>query len=221
MSKTDDLKTLLERLKGEVGRDALPDLSASISPGAGFESVYGGTPAQVSPRRPVPGTDARTPGSPARLSGSERFSAPPRPEIFRPGKAPAAANLAWSENKETMLFGMLASLLTLLGGIAASLVWLVLIGAAFFVLFGAITAAVLFGYAGSFRGAAGGGDYAEISARLDQLSRKVDGLVLRSGSGQGSDPGAFRGGSRDLERKVEELRLLVRSLSKAVEEQNK
>ncbi|OGS47475.1 MAG: hypothetical protein A3J79_11605 [Elusimicrobia bacterium RIFOXYB2_FULL_62_6] len=199
MKGTDDLKALLERLKGEVTQTAGPDL-----------------PPEAAPRRgPAPEADD------APYARPERQGLPPRPEILRPGRGPAAANLVWSENKETMLLGVLASVVVLLGGLAASLTWLTAIGAAFFVVFAAVTAAVLFGYARNFRGADDGADSTDLAARLEQLSRKVDGLALRGTASQNGGSGAFKGGNKELERKVEELRMMVRSLTKAVEGQDK
>lgn len=197
MSGTDDLKSLLARLKGEVSPSSGPDLPSEPSSWRGSERGAG------------------APGPVNRDSPPPRPGQPQRPEFIRPDRGPAAANQIWSENKETMLFGMLASVIVLLGGLAASLLWLTAIGAAFFVLFAAVMAAVLSGYARNFRPAAGGGDSAELSAKLEQLARKVDSLALRGGAAQNGSSGAFRGGDRELERKVEELRILVRSLTKS------
>lgn len=205
MSGTDDLKYLLERLKSEAGPAAGPELP----PEPAFR-LRPGAPAGARLSEPV----QAGPAEPARPAQ------PARPESPGPGR-PAAANLVWSENKETMLFGMLVSAAVLLGGIAASLGWLVIVGAVSFALFSAATAAALFGYARNLRGAADGDDRAEMSARLEQLSRKVDGLLLRGGASQPSAFGESRSGNRDLERKVEELRMLVRTLAKAVEGQDK
>jgi hypothetical protein len=199
MSGTDDLKELLDRLKSEV-RDPGPELPPSFSGPAAART---------------PAAEERVPAA-KKPPRQERFGAPPRPEFLRQAHGHSTANTNWSENKETMLFGMLISVVVLLGGIAASLFWLTAVGAAFFALFGAITAWTLFGYARDLKGAVRPG-VAELSARVDQLAR----LVLRVASDQEASAGGANGSNMELERKVEELRTIVKSLAKAVEERDR
>jgi len=124
--------------------------------------------------------------------------------------------MVWSENKEVMLFGMLTSLVAALGGVLSGLDYLVLIGAVVFMLFSFMMLLALFGqYLNSRRSAEAGGPLAD---RVEALSRRVETL---------SSKAVFSGGSayseagtpyeRELERKVEELRVLVKSLSGSVE----
>ena len=200
MSRIDDLKSLLERLKGEVSASPGPDLPSERGAGA---------PGTV-PILPL----ATLAGLPAgrqvnRDSPQPRPGQPPRPEFIR-RTGPGHAIQIWAEQGDHA-FGMLASVIVLLGGLAASLL---ADGdrRAFFVLFAAVMAAVLSATPGiSARG--GGGDNSGCQ-RLEQL-QEVEGLALRAG-GPEQPSSAFRGGDRDLERKVEELRMLVRSLAKAV-----
>lgn len=189
MSGTDDLKDLLDRLKSEVG--PLPP-EEELRPRA----------AQQQERRPE------------RAEIFTRFQRPHRPEAQREPSSGGGANLVWSENKETMLFGVLASLIITLGGVLAGLEYLVLIGAAFFMLFSLLMFLALFGYYLNFRRkAAPGQDMAE---RLDALSRKVEALGARAPQAGPSLPSSGNERDRDLEHKVEELRVLVKSLSRAV-----
>ena len=169
MDKINELKTLLERLKGEVTAPA-PDMPYD-------------PPAQrwVEPeprRRPEP-QPAAIPPRP------ERLSVPARPEFPRPdrGQAPAGANILWSENKETMLFGMLASLVMVLGGILAALEWLILIGAVVSMLFSFITFLALFGCYLNFRGKHFSD--ANQSARMDQRPTRAEKLPMRAGPPDG------------------------------------
>lgn len=189
MSGTKDLKDLLDRLKGEVG--PLPR----------FE-----TPQEAREQRvPPPGAGRQ-----------DRFSRPERPQEQRPPSA-GPQNPAWSENKESILFGMLATLTAALGGILAGLDYLVIIGAVFFSCFSLVMVIGLFGVCLNFRRV--GGDPSGLAERIDALSRKVEMLSSRAASGGGSQHPAGspdREREQELEHKVEELRVLVKSLTKAV-----
>ncbi|MDP2866543.1 MAG: hypothetical protein Q8O90_09885 [Elusimicrobiota bacterium] len=189
MSGSKDLKDLLDKLKGEVG--SLPK----------FE-----TPQAEQPQRaPQPGAGRQ-----------ERFSRPERVQEQRL-PSPGGQNPAWSENKESILFGMLATLTAALGGILAGLDYLVIIGTVFFSCFSLVMALALFGVCLNFR--RGGGETAGLADRIDALSRKVEMLSSRAASGGGSSHAAGspdRAREVELEHKVEELRVLVKSLTKAV-----
>ena len=189
MSGTKDLKDLLDKLKGEV------------SPLARFENPR----TSQEQRAPQPGAGRQ-----------DRFSRPERVQEQRL-PSPAAQNPAWSENKESILFGMLATLTAALGGILAGLDYLVIIGAVFFSCFSLVMAIALFGICLNFR--RGGGETSGLADRIDALSRKVEMLSSRAASaGGGSHPAGSPDREREveLEHKVEELRVLVKSLTKAV-----
>lgn len=194
MSGTGDLKDLLERLKDEVG---------PLPPEPQREALRQKPPDF---RRPVP----ERPGRPQR---------PYRPDQGREVQSGAPRDTHWSENKEAMLFGMLTSLVAAFGGILSGLDYLVLIGAVVFMLFSFMLLLSLFGsYLNSRRSAEGSGIMEE---RLETLSRKVEALNLKNGV-----PGKERYAAgddsygRELDRKVEELRILVKSLAKAVDGRN-
>lgn len=188
MSGTKDLKDLLDKLKGEVG--SLPE---------------------PEPPQAAAGQRAYTPAA----GRPERFSRPERPQEQRASSG-GPQNLVWSENKESMLFGMLATLTAALGGILAGLDYLVLIGTVFFSFFSLVMALALFRVCMSPRRGAGA-EASGLADRVDALSRKVEMLSARAASPGG---GQFSAGSpereRELEHKVEELRVLVKSLTKAV-----
>jgi len=203
MKNKNELKDLLDRLKGEVGdasaygparqEEAFPD---------SFESA---------PRA----ADIAEAGQ--RAERPERLQASGRSELSRPERMRGleGANIIWSENKETMLFGMLASLIAILGGILAGLEHVILVGAVSFLLFALITALTLLGYYLNFRrGSPGDRSLAE---RVDQLARMVELLSAKNLSGQFYNPPGAQVKDRELEQKVEELRTLVKSLAKAVE----
>jgi hypothetical protein len=196
MSGTDDLKNLLDKLKDEVGPlPPEPQRDAQRPRAAEFQ-------------RPVP---ARVVNGPARFQRSYGKE-PERPVRVPPG----LANMSWAENKEAMLFGMLAALVAALGGIMAGLDYLVLIGAIVFMLFSFMMLLSLFGsYLNSRRAAESSGPLAE---RIEALSRRVETLSSKAVfSGGGVHEPANGAHERELERKVEELRVLVKSLSRAVE----
>ena len=201
MSGTDDLKDLLARLKDEVG--PLPP-----------EPAREPAPARQQYHREVPAPQPQG-------AKNERFTRPYRAEPVRGGLSESGGgpNVIWSENKETMLFGVLASLIAALGGILAGIDYLVLIGAVVFMLFSFIMFLALFGYYLNFRrrGRSEGG----LAERVDALSRKVEMLSGRAASGgAASYQSAGQEKERELEHRVEELRVLVKSLAKSVEQKN-
>lgn len=184
MSDSKDLKDLLDRLKGEVSS----------------------MPARQPEREPGPAPAPR----------QERFARPYRAPEPREPRAPSGVsqNQAWSENKESILFGMLASLIAALGGILAGIDYLVLTGAVLFSLFSIVMLLLLFRYGQGSGGRSG--ESQALADRIDALSRKVEMLSTRAVSGAGPSSSAGHGGDRELEQKVEELRVMVKSLSKAV-----
>jgi len=196
MSGTEDLKNLLDRLKDEVGP----------------------LPAEpVRPERPAPRAGPVSQG-PARPP--ERFGKAHRPEAQREVFAAQSGNPGWNENKEVMLFGMLAALIAALGGILSGLDYLVLIGAVVFMLFSFMMLLALFGhYLTSRRLDPGGSGLAE---RVDALSRKVETLGNMAASGGGGPyQAAVPEKERELEHKVEELRVLVKTMSRAMEQRDR
>ena len=200
MSDTKDLKDLLARLKSEVG--PAPQQRAAEQP----------RPAEpLRPRETEPERPRAAP--PPRREPPSRYYKPPEP---RPPERGISINSSWSENKETMLFGVLASLIIALGGIVAGLDYLVLTGALFFIMFSTAMFLALFGYYLNFR-KRGHADPGLIE-RVDALSKKVEILSTRPAAG-GQAPSASSGSEkeRELEHKVEELRTLVKTLAKAVD----
>ena len=155
MSGTDDLRDLLDRLKDEVGpvSDAPPRAA----------------------RRPA----REFPGEPAAPSRSRAEDLPRRPRYdFKreePGPRPSGGT-AWAENKESMLFGTLTSLIAALGGILGGVEYLVYMGAAGFVLFSAVTLYALIGHL--LNSARRRTENAALEERVDALSRRLETLSL-------------------------------------------
>ena len=195
MSGTDDLRNLLDRLKDEVG--PLPPEEEEAAP------------------RPLPRAERQPPAA----GQPQRFQRGYRQEPPREFQRDAGVNVVWSENKEAMLFGVLASVIMALGGVLAGLEYLVLVGAVFFILFGLVMFLALFGYYLNFRSRVRSDQ--GLSERVDALSRKLETLAARPQpvgqtlGGMGSEK------ERELEHKVEELRVLVKSLSRAMDQNNR
>ncbi len=195
MSGSDDLKDLLDRLKDEVG--PLPPEAPQRAP------------------RPVP---ARAGMPPEHAAPPERFFRARRPEPRQQQAAGAPANLVWSENKEAMLFGLLASLIAVFGGILSGLGYVVLIGAVAFLLFACLMALTLYAYYLNFRTPVHSDR--GLAERLDALSRRVEALSSMAVSGSAAAPGApLPEKERELEHKVEELRVIVKTLARSMERQ--
>ncbi len=206
MSGTEDLKNLLARLKDEVG----PLPPEPVREPAPVRQQY-----QRDVTRPQPQPQAQPPAG-----KGERFTRPYRHDtVHEVLNERSGHNVIWSENKETMLFGVLAALIAALGGVLAGIDYLVLIGSVVFMLFSFMMFLALFGYYLNFRrkGSSEGG----LAERVDALSRKVEMLSGRAVSGAGASyqsPGQDR--ERELEHRVEELRVLVKGLAKSVEQKN-
>ena len=189
MKNKNELKDLLDRLKGEVG-------------GA---SAYG-------PARPK----EASPDSFENAPRPERPRAPGRSGFQRPDDGPEGADIIWSENKETMLFGMLVSLLAILSGVLAGIGYLMLTGAVAFLLFALVTALMLFGHYMNFRRE--GPEDMSLTGKVDRISRRLELLSAEMLSGRPRSNTGAPVNDIELERKVEDLRILVKSLAQAVEE---
>lgn len=193
MSDTRDLKNLLDRLKNEVrppSADAGEDFPAPARPERAPEA---------GPRREAPQRQYRLPEG--------------RPEPKEP------ANPGWAENKEAMLFGMLAALIAALGGVLAGLDYLVQVGAAVFALFSLVMCLALLRTCLFLRRSPQ--ESQGLAERVDALSRRVEMLSARAVAGGAARHAPGAPPDRELEQKVEELRVLVKGLSKAIEGNNK
>jgi hypothetical protein len=200
MKKESELRGLLDRLKGEVRR----------SPGPGLPPVEERARREDLPSA-APGMALQSPPRP------EKYVPVPHMDFQRPEhcRVPASSNMVWSENKEAMLFGVLASLAAMLGGILAGIGYVILAGAVSFVLFSFVMVLTLFGYYLNFR--KNNSDEGRLENRVEQLSRRLESIAVKNLSGPSYAPAGSGVKDRELDRKVEELRTLVRSLAKAVE----
>jgi hypothetical protein len=204
MKEQNELGDLLDRLKGEVRRPPGPSLPEP-------EELRN----QPGPR-PV---ELIGPASASHPPKPERFQAPTRPEHHRleHSQAPDGANVIWSENKETMLFGVLASLIAILGGILAGLDYVTLIGSVSFMLFSFMTVLALFGYYLNFRKK--NSEEGVLGERVEQLSRRLEALAAKGSASYPQAASGARVRDKELEQKVDELRMLVKSLAKIIEPQ--
>ncbi|HBE88619.1 MAG TPA: hypothetical protein DDW67_05700 [Elusimicrobia bacterium] len=140
----------------------------------------------------------------------------PLPELAAEQPAAHHGSLIWAENKETLIFGLLISVLASALGVIGSYPYLVLFGSVAFMLFAIASFLMLVGYYFNSRrrGAAESGS----NEKIERLRRKIEALEMRPSSGPSSSPASMdQAREKDLERKIEELRAIVRTLSKAVE----
>ena len=170
MGNSDELREILERLKGEAGE-------------------AGGAPAPAAPGQEFPargGWLQRQP-KPARQQAPVPAARPRGVDLPRENPAVSGAVSAWRENKEAMLFGILTSLIMAMGGVLAGLESLVYLGALAFLVFAGIMALALFAAVLPRRAPAAdprlNARVDTLSAKVELLSSKLDGLA-----GEGTKP---------------------------------
>lgn len=191
MSDSRELKELLERLRKEAG-------SAPVRAPQPEPSVSEARPQAAAPYARQPAVTGHRPWPQA------------EPRRFQEaGFKSAETKSTWGENKEAFLFGLFSSLLLALGGVLSGFEYLSLIGGCCFMVFGAVMALALYGHC---RETAAPAVPSGMRERLEALSRKVEALAGRPAS---AAPAA-REDSRELEQKVEELRVMVKSLARVV-----
>ncbi len=177
MKKSEDLKALLEQLRTETSY-------MEESPG---EDIQGHDRPQLPIRTAVPPVSDKT---------------PVRPPIFqrtalRDPQPASRFNAVWSENKESLLFCLLASACVILTGVLSQKEYVTLAGTISFVLFSIVSFAAFFRY------------------------------VSTSSSAENLQPQSFRyepqkhypstmsaDKERELEGKIEELRSVIKALSR-------
>lgn len=191
MSDSEDLRKMLEKLKSEVGPlPAAPERLAA-------------------PRRPdVPAA------RPPLREGMHRAYAPQEVPDRQNEKASVSS---WSENKEAMLFGMLSALAATAVGALQVIPYLVLAGTIVFCVFSLVAAVALLRVSLVSRNRSSSEAEHALAERLDALSRRVEMLSSRAAAEGLPSRGAAQAGEPELERKLEELRVVVKSLSKAIE----
>lgn len=196
MSDSKELKDLLERLRKEAGP----------------------APARAPQAAPVPGPEARPQAAqpaPARRNAAPAFRAwPQEPARHRHGDndfRAAESKSTWGENREAFLFGLFSSLLVALGGALSGFEYMALVGCCCFAVFAAVMALALYGHS---RGASVPAASNGLAERVEALSHKVEALAGKAAPAAVQQ--AAQPDSRELEKKVEELRVMVRSLAKVV-----
>ncbi len=206
MRGSEDLKNLLDRLNSEVG--PLPEKQPEAPP----PSLKRG---ERTPELVARYSRAFSPAGQDRVSQRAAPAQDRAPRAYAlPERASPAGpqNTAWGENKEIILFGMLASLITALGGVLAGIEYLVLIGSLFFSLFSLALLLALFRFSLSRRGHAS--EAAALAERVDALSRKVEMLSAKAASEGIATPAGSPARDIELANRVEELRVLVKTLAK-------
>ncbi|KAF0127002.1 MAG: hypothetical protein FD189_767 [Elusimicrobia bacterium] len=143
-----------------------------------------------------------------------------RRPLAEPAAGPAPehhGSLIWAENKETLIFGLLISVLASALGVIGSYPYLVLFGSVAFMLFAVASFLMLVGY--YFNSRRRGAPEFGANEKIERLRRKIEALEMRSPGGQSFSAAPAQDGAREkeLERRIEELRTIVISLSRAVE----
>lgn len=178
MKKSEDLKSLLDRLKAETSYDSQSFQEEAALPSQPQLSVKPTSQAQNQPQTVT------------RL-------APFRPPL-KETQVNSRFNVVWSENKEALLFCLLSSACVILVGVFAQREYVILAGVISFVLFSIVSFAAFFRYV--------------TAASLNKPS-----LPYASGGEPRvySQPVAISGEKeRELEGKIEELRSIVKTLSR-------
>lgn len=188
----EDLARMLGRLREET-----PEVERKTRPAA--------APVPAPSFRPAPG-----PGITSR--GRRPLAEPPADQ-----PAPHHGSLIWSENKETLIFGLLISVLASALGVIGGYPYLVLFGSVSFMLFAIASFLMLVGY--YFNSRRRGATEFGVNEKIERLRRKIEALEMRPPGGASFSGAPVPEGAREkeLDRKIEELRAIVRTLSKAVE----
>ncbi|PIS47583.1 MAG: hypothetical protein COT17_02685 [Elusimicrobia bacterium CG08_land_8_20_14_0_20_51_18] len=182
MKKTDELRDLLEKLKGE-------NTSAEYFPA--FE--------RLSAEHKFAGMA---------LEGNEASAV--KNQFRKPEKNyNAGFNVIWSENKETLLFGLLISAIMAVLGILGGAEFLVLTGGVSFILFALLSFMAFFRYIAL----ASNQEKipADLAGRIGLVEKKIE-VLSRSAGGPATD--FYDERSAELEQKVEELKLIVKTLAR-------
>ncbi|MBI4656788.1 MAG: hypothetical protein HY746_08605 [Elusimicrobia bacterium] len=201
MSDINELDNLIDKFKSE---------SYSSKDAAEFDP-------QRTEKGPLLGMRSRTRASPLRFSKPERGE-----RRFEPSACPdRIGTFATGERRETVILGLLASVITAGLGIAASTDYLVLIGGVSFLLFSFIMFMLMFSDIFHARkNPAAGGASAEpaLLKRIEKLSDEIEILKIQK---QAPFPAIYEPGGREieLERKIEELRNIIKSVAQSLGKQ--
>lgn len=115
-------------------------------------------------------------------------------------------NVVWSENKETLLFGLLVSVIMTSIGVLSKIDYIVLAGVISFVLFSIVSFLAFFRYILS--SSEKNKRISEISEKIDFLERKIELMSKNLGVGTSGNEKYY-----ELEGKIEELRAIVKTLT--------
>lgn len=181
MKKNEELKAMLERLKIETS----------------FYQTEG---------------NVEKPLQSSALSVSRNIQAPQNISTYSPQRymperhINSKFNVVWSENKETLLFAMLASIIVLLIGIFSEREYISMVGGVSFMLFSLVSFMAFFRYI-MFASYAQRKDD-DLIYKISELERKVSTM---------SNPSSFDDRKvKELEDKVAELKAIVKTLSRGL-----
>lgn len=176
MGKTDELRDMLENLKKEIPISSNFDFAGNIPSRNKWTEM----------KKDITYQDIKKEIPSSTKPDNSRF------------------NIIWSENKETLLFGMLVSLILVSIGTLSAREYIILTGTISFMLFSMLSFLAFFRYilVASKRD----GSSAEILAKIDFLEKKIE--YLSKGATNSDDRKYV-----ELEDKIEELKVIVKTLS--------
>lgn len=217
MSKSDEIKKLLDRMRAEVGPVEEPrqEPQPEEEPRQGRPPIRRSRFVPRGSRRPDYSFFEETPEREHHREPAELKEPLPR-HSERPSAHDSDRNTVWDENKEILLFGMLASLTAALGGLLADVGFLVIAGTVLLSFFSLLTGAALLMVV--FLAKRGRAESSGITERVDALSKRVEMLSRQSVASSLSAQVSTGEADPELARKVEELRVMVKGLSRALEE---
>ena len=126
-----------------------------------------------------------------------------------------ADNMLWNENKETVAFGLLASVVLSIIGVISSIDYLILVGAIGALLFIILIFLLMFSYSSSFRKSSPVD--MNMRRKIEELSEKVDSLSVGN-SGYSQEQFSLPDSKvQEMDGKIEELRVIIKSLIRVVE----
>lgn len=121
-------------------------------------------------------------------------------------------NPLWSENKEFVLFSLLASVVLSIVGIISSVDYLTLVGAIGFLLSAIVIFLMMFNYAEAIKKKSPAD--VNMQARIDELSQKIESVNTGDYSVASFSPSDEK--FQEMEGKIEELRTIIKPLMKAM-----
>jgi len=200
MSESGEFNELFKKLKTEV----------DVNPGARYSGEAAGPLTSSYPQSA--GLSVKQHGGfafGANMSGSDKNI---QRRTMREDLVQRKISLGLSDDKEIVLLGILSSIIVIIIGALASMGYLIAVGSAGFIISILVMARAVFYYVYEVKKTGSGGGGKELAERINSLENR---MVSLKSSSSGRDISGER--SRELEEKIEELRSIVKSLTKASE----